>query len=141
MIKHSFSVEFGVWSVELKKTKDGNSDKQTALIKSKRFAIRIVNLYRYLCEEKKEYVMSRQILRCGTAVGANLAESTTAISRKDFLSKIYIAVKECSETQYWLELLRDTDYITEEMFVSIQNDCEELRKMLSSSTKTMKEEL
>ena len=67
--------------------------------------------------------------------------STTAISRKDFLSKIYIALKECSETQYWLELLRDTDYITEEMFVSIQNDCEELRKMLSSSTKTMKEEL
>ena len=110
-------------------------------MKSKRFAIRIVNLYRFLCEEKNEYVMSKQILRCGTSIGANLAESVTAISRKDFLSKIYIALKECSETLYWLELLRDTDFITEEMFSSMYTDCEELRKMLSSSTKTIKTDI
>ena len=116
-------------------------ERQTALLKSKRFAIRIVKLYQYLCEEKKEFVMSKQVLRCGTSIGANLAESTTAISRKDFLSKIYTALKECSETQYWLELLRDTDFITEEMFDSMQKDCEELRRMLSSSTKTIKEDL
>ncbi len=116
-------------------------ERQTALLKSKRFAIRIVKLYQYLCEEKKEFVMSKQVLRCGTSIGANLAESTTAISRKDFLSKIYTALKECSETQYWLELLRDTDFITEEMFDSMQKDCEEMRRMLSSSTKTIKEDL
>ena len=80
-------MEFGVWSVEFKRL-EGN-ERQTSLVKSKRFAIRIVNLYRFLCEEKKEYVMSKQILRCGTSIGANLAESVTAISRKDFLSKIY----------------------------------------------------
>ena len=113
-------------------------NEQTALMKSKRFAVRIVNLYRFLCEERKEYVLSKQVLRSGTSIGANLSESTAAISRKDFLSKIYIALKECSETLYWLELLRDTEYITEEMFHSMQSDCEELRKMLSSSTKTLK---
>ena len=139
MIKHFISVEFGVWSVEFKGTEQ--NERPTSLVKSKRFAIRIVNLYRFLCEEKKEYVMSKQILRCGTSIGANLAESVTAISRKDFLSKIYIALKECSETLYWLELLRDTDFITEEMFSSMHTDCEELRKMLSSSTKTIKTDI
>ena len=72
--------------------------------KSKRFAIRIVKLYGYLCEEKKEYVMSKQLLKCGTSIGANLAEAEYAITRNDFQSKIFIALKESAETLYWLEL-------------------------------------
>ena len=107
--------------------------------KSLAFAKRIAKCYRYLKDKKKESVMSKQLLRCGTSIGANLAESATAFSKKDFLAKIYIALKECSETQYWLELLYRTDYITEEMYCSMQQDCEELRKMLSSTTKTIKE--
>ena len=105
--------------------------------KSKMFAVRIVKLYRYLCEEKKEFVMSKQLLRSGTSIGANIAESECAISRKDFLSKVYIALKECAETLYWLELLFDTDYLTEREYLSLKNDCEEMRKMMSSTTKTM----
>ena len=109
----------------------------TVKAKSLRFAVRIVRLYQYLCEEKKEYVLSKQILRSGTSIGANLAEAETAISRKAFLSKIYIALKECSETLYWLELLKETDYLTEEQYRSMYAECEELRKMMSSSTKTI----
>ena len=112
-------------------------EKQTVRYKSKKFAIRVVKLYQYLCNEKKEYVLSKQLLRCGTSIGANLAESECAISRKDFLSKIYISLKECSETLYWLELLYDTDYLQENEFRSMYADCDELRKMLSSSTKTI----
>ena len=107
--------------------------------KSLQFAVRIVNLTKYLNQEKKEYTLSKQILKSGTSIGANLAESATAFSKRDFLAKIYIALKECSETQYWLELLYRTDYLTEEMYHSMQQDCEELRKMLSSTTKTIKE--
>lgn len=107
--------------------------------KSLQFAVRIVNLAKYLREEKKEYTLSKQILKSGTSIGANLAESATAFSRKDFLPKVYISLKECSETLYWLELLRLTDYITEETFQSMQADCEELRKMLFSTTKTIQE--
>ena len=79
--------------------------------KSKKFAVRIVKLDEYLTAEKKEYVLSKQVLRSGTSIGANLAESECAVSKKDFLSKIYIALKECSETMYWIELLYETDYI------------------------------
>ena len=107
--------------------------------KSLQFAVRIVNLTKYLNQEKKEYTLSKQILKSGTSIGANLAESATAFSKRTFLAKIYIALKECSETQYWLELLYRTDYLTEEMYHSMQQDCEELRKMLSSTTKTIKE--
>ena len=92
-------------------------------------------------QREKEYVLSKQLLRCGTSIGANLAESECAISRKDFLSKIYISLKECSETLYWLELLYDTDYLQENEYRSMYADCEELRKMLSSSTKTIVSEL
>ena len=105
--------------------------------KSKAFAVRIVRLYRYLCDEKKEYVLSKQLLRSGTSIGANLAEAECAISKRDFLSKVYIALKECMETKYWLELLHDTDYLTEQEYNSINLDCEELRKMLSSTRKTL----
>ena len=75
-------------------------EEKTVKYKSKRFAVRIVNLYKYLCDEKKEFVLSKQVLRSGTSIGANIAESECAISKKDFLSKIYIALKECSETIY-----------------------------------------
>lgn len=117
------------------------SRENSSRAKSKAFAVRIVKLYQYLCDEKKEFILSKQILRCGTSIGANLAEASTAISRKDFLSKVYIALKECSETLYWLELLRDTGYLSEEMYVSLYNDGDELRKMLSSTTKTIRAEL
>ena len=108
-----------------------------ALEKSKAFAIRIVNLYRYLSETKKEYVLSKQLLRSGTSIGANLAESTCAISRKDFAAKVYIALKECSETTYWLDLLFKTDYLTEGEYNSIADDCNELKKLLMATTKTL----
>ena len=107
--------------------------------KSKAFAIRIVRLYQYLKDEKKEAVLSKQLLRAGTSIGANLAEAECAISRNDFLAKIYIALKETVETQYWLELLSKTDYLTEPQFISMNQDAEELRKMLSATTKTMSE--
>ena len=113
---------------------------KTVRYKSKKFAVRVVRLYQFLCEEKREYILSKQVLRSGTSIGANIAESECAISRKDFLSKIYIALKECSETLYWLELLRDTDYLTAEQSASLMQDCTELRKMLSSTTKTMRAE-
>ena len=109
----------------------------TMKYKSKAFAVRVVKLYQYLCEEKKEYVLSKQILRSGTSIGANIAESECAISRKDFVSKIYIALKECVETIYWLELLYDTDFLSEKEFQLMKNDCEEMRKMMSSITKTV----
>lgn len=110
---------------------------KTARYKSKRFAVRIVRLYQYLSNEKKEFVLSKQLLRSGTSIGANLAEAECAISRKDFLSKVYIALKECSETLYWLELLEETDYLTEQEFQALNADCEELKKMLSATTKTI----
>ena len=112
-------------------------EKLTAKYKSKRFAIRIVKLYQYLCNEKKEYVLSKQLLRSGTSIGANLAESECAISKKDFLSKIYISLKECNETLYWLELLYETGYISAEEYRSVRTDCEELCRILSATTKTL----
>lgn len=103
---------------------------KTVAFKSKRFAVRIVNLYKYLCEKKNEYVLSKQLLRSGTSIGANIAESECAISKKDFLSKIYIALKECAETIYWLDLLFATEYLSESEHASILNDCEELRNAI-----------
>lgn len=114
---------------------------KTVKFKSKKFSVRVVNLYKYLCDEKKEFVLSKQILRSGTSIGANIAESECAISEKDFLSKIYIALKECVETIYWLDLLFDTDYLSKEQYDSVRADCEEIRKMLSSTTKTLNSKL
>ena len=111
------------------------------LDKSKNFAIRIVRLYQYLCTEKKEFVLSKQLLRSGTSIGANLAEAIYGISDKDFLSKIYISLKECAETNYWLELLFKTDYLTEQQYQSINEDCTELIKLLTSSEKNMSTKL
>ena len=114
---------------------------KTVKYKSKKFAVRIVRLYKYLCDEKKEYVLSKQLLRSGTSIGANIAESECAISEKDFLSKIYIALKESAETIYWLDLLFETDYLSEIEYKSMKDDCEELRKMMSYTTKTMNSKL
>jgi four helix bundle protein len=113
----------------------------TARSKSKKFAVKIVNLYKYLSQEKREFVLSKQLLRAGTSIGANLAEAECAISKKDFLAKVYIAFKECAETRYWLELLYETEFLAETEFNAITPDCVELQKMLASSTKTLREQL
>lgn len=107
--------------------------------KSKNFSLRIIGLYKYLCDEKKEFVLSKQLLRSGTSIGANIAEANCAISKKDFLAKMYIAFKECSETAYWLELLYGAEYLSKTEFESINLDCIELQKILSSITKTTKD--
>ena len=89
---------------------------------SKRFALRIIKLYTYLCEEKCEYVMSKQLYRCGTSIGANIAESQFAQSDADYVSKLKIALKEASESNYWLELLVESNYLTQVEFESLSND-------------------
>ena len=111
------------------------------LDKSKLFAIRIVNLYKYLCNDKKEYVLSKQILRSGTSIGANVKESIYAQSKLDFISKLSIALKEASETEYWLELLYQTEYVNSIQFESIHNDCVELLKLLTAIIKSSKRNL
>lgn len=97
---------------------------------SKKFAI--INLYKYLTKEKQEYLLSKQVLRCGTSIGANIRESINAQSRKDFVSKLSIALKEANETEYWLELLHETDFIEEPHFWSIYNDCGKLAATLTN---------
>jgi four helix bundle protein len=109
--------------------------------KSFEFAIRIVNLYKYLCEEKKEFVMSKQILKSGTSVGAMVREAEHSESKADFVHKLAIAQKEANETIYWLELLKATDYISSKEFESINADAVELIKMITSSIKTAKKSL
>ncbi|MDR1652040.1 MAG: four helix bundle protein [Prevotellaceae bacterium] len=105
--------------------------------KSKLFAIRIINFYKYLVS-KNEFVLSNQILRSGTAIGALISESEFAQSEKDFLNKLYVALKEANETNYWLELLYETQFIRKEEFESLSQDCKELLKLLISITKTLK---
>jgi len=99
--------------------------------KSFAFAIRIVNLYKYLCDEKKEFVLSKQILRCGTSIGANIEEAIGGQSDKDFLSKLSISYKEARETIYWLRLMLATGFITQEQSESILQDAEEISKILA----------
>ncbi len=108
--------------------------------KSFRFAVRIVNLFKFL-SEKKEFVLSKQILRSGTSIGANVCEALDAQSDKDFVAKMSIALKECSETMYWIRLLAETEYITPEQFDSIYKDANEIRKILISIVKTSKEKI
>jgi four helix bundle protein len=100
--------------------------------KSYQFAIRIVKLCQYLNKEKKEFVLSKQLLRSGTSVGANVEEAIGGISKKDFTAKMSIAYKEARETNYWIRLLKDTDYIDEKLFKSLDNDNQELLKILYS---------
>ena len=107
--------------------------------KSKAFALRIIKLNKYLCEEKKEYVLSNQILRSGTSIGANVTEAQCAQSRADFYSKMYIALKEAVETEYWLELLEAGEFIEHAHFENIYSDCKELIRLLTAITKTQKQ--
>ncbi len=106
--------------------------------KSYSFAIRIVRLSQFLLTEKKEFVLSKQILRSGTAVGALIREAEFAQSKADFINKMSIALKEANETDYWLLLLRDTDYLEEKLFENLEQNCKELIALLVASIKTAK---
>jgi four helix bundle protein len=110
-------------------------------VKSYAFAIRIINLYKFLIAEKKEFVLSKQVLKSGTAIGALVREAEHAQSKADFLNKMNIALKEANETEYWLMLLKDTGYIQETEFNSIIKDCEEVLKLLISIVKSTKASL
>ena len=107
--------------------------------KSYDFALRIIKLYKYLCDEKKEYILSKQVMRSGTAIGALVSEAEFAQSKADFINKLSIALKEANETDYWLNLLKDSSYLSTQMFDSIEPDIKELIKLLVSSVKTAKQ--
>ena len=123
------TVDNGKWTVM----------EQTVERKSFLFAVRIVKLSKHLNTAKKEYVLSKQLLRAGTSVGANIAEAEQAQSKADFISKMNIALKEAVETNYWLRLLQASDYLSDAEFSSIHSDCRELEKMLTSIIKTAKQ--
>ena len=106
--------------------------------KSTKFAIRIINLYKYLRDCKKETILSKQILRSGTSIGANIREAIYAESHLDFIHKYSISQKECSETEYWLYLLQQTEYISDEQYESINTDCLEILKLLTATIVKLK---
>lgn len=106
--------------------------------KSFEFAIRVVKLYQFLCDHKKEFVLSKQLLRSGTSVGAMVREAEHAETKKDFIHKMAIAQKEINETMYWLELLQQTQYLNNEQFESVNNDALEIIKLITSIIKTSK---
>lgn len=110
-----------------------NDKKNIIKEKSFLFGIRIVKLYQYLCEAKKEFILSKQVLRSGTAIGALIRESQNAESKADFIHKLSIAQKECDETIYWLELLKETNYLNEREFENISKKADELIKMIGSA--------
>ena len=103
--------------------------------KSKSFALRIVKLYKYLCKDKHEYVLSKQLLRSGTSIGANIRESKHGESQADFYHKLNISLKEAEETAYWLELIHESEYLSKAEFKSIYTDCEECIALLVSIIK------
>jgi four helix bundle protein len=109
--------------------------------KSYDFALRILKLHRHLIQESKEFVLAKQVLRSGTSVGANIEEANQAQSPQDFIHKLSIALKEASETNYWLRLLRDGDILDAKLANSILGDCEEIQRMLTASIKTSKANL
>ena len=108
------------------------ADNNLILDESKKFALRVIRLYQFLAEQKREYILSKQVLRSGTSVGANVREAVQAQSRPDFLHKMQIALKEASESEYWLEILYETEYITKSEFDDMKNKCTELLKLLIS---------
>lgn len=111
----------------------------TIVVKSKAFAVRIIRLYQFLQNEKKEYTLSKHLLRSGTSIGANIKEAIRGFSKKDFRFKLGIALKEASETEYWLELLYETEYISEKQFLSMNDDCIELIKILTAILNSSKD--
>jgi four helix bundle protein len=111
-------------------------EKSIVYQKSYQFAIRVVKAYQYLSSEKKEFVLSKQLLRCGTSIGANVAEANGAISESEFSAKISVAYKECLETKYWLSLLYDTNFIDTKTYESIYKDADEIGKILFAILKT-----
>lgn len=116
------------------KSKGGN----LVVEKSYDFSVRIAKLYRFLCEKKKENILSRQVLRSGTSIGANVEEAIGGVSRKDFLNKLSIAYKEARETNYWLRILRDVEYLNQNMFDSLIKDCDEVTRIIFSIIRTSK---
>lgn len=106
--------------------------------KSFAFAIRVIKLAKFLREEKKEFILSKQIIRCGTSIGANIEEASGAQSNNDFIAKLHISLKEAKETHYWVRLLRDTDYITTEQAKSLIDDIDDIITILVKSLKTIK---
>ena len=107
--------------------------------KSFQFSVRIVNLYKHLTKAKQEFILSKQLLRSGTSIGANIAEAQQAQSRADFVAKLNIALKEACETDYWLRLLNATDFLSDSEFTSILGDCQELEKLLTAIIKSCKQ--
>ena len=116
-------------------------NEKTAKYKSKRFAVRIVRLCKYLHDEKKEYIMSKQILRSGTSVGANIAEGVEGQSKKDFISKMSIALEEANETKYWLRLLIASDYIDSNVGENLKEELLEIIRILTAILKKSRENL
>ncbi|CAH8282180.1 four helix bundle protein [Mariniflexile fucanivorans] len=115
--------------------KDGNIIRT----KSYQFAVRVVNLYKFLVEDRKEFVLSKQLLRSGTSIGANVREAEHAESKADFIHKLSIALKEANETEYWIDLLKETSYLNNSEYISIQVDIKEILKLLTSIIKTSKQ--
>ena len=113
-----------------------NADENIVLQKSKSFALRCIKLYRYMVDNKREFVMSKQLLRSGTSIGANVKEALRGQSRADFALQMNIALKEASESEYWIELLSESDYLTKEQGADILGDCQELIRLLTSIVKT-----
>ena len=117
------------------KTKDDN----IVVAKSYAFALRCVKLYKYLCEEKNDFVIGKQLLRSGTSVGANVKEAIRGVSKADFTSKMGIALKEASESEFWIDILRDSEYISQQQADCMMTDCQEILKLLMSIIKTSKQ--
>ena len=115
-----------------------NSKKGILREKSYRFALRTVSLYKFLATEQREYVLSKQVLRSGTSIGANIAEARQGQSKADFIHKLSISLKETYETEYWIDLLRDSEYISPTQASSLLEDCYELQRLLTASIKTAK---
>ena len=113
-----------------------NADENIVLQKSNSFALRCIKLYRYIVDNKREFVMSKQLLRSGTSIGANVKEALRGQSRADFALQMNIALKEASESEYWIELLSESDYLTKEQGADILGDCQELIRLLTSMVKT-----
>src|SRR4030095_7815507 len=127
------SLEFRVMSIEKTKSESIIAGKAYA------FALEVVKIYKLLSNERKEYVLSKQLLRSGTSIGANINEAISGQSKRDFVHKLNIALKEARETNYWLNLLKDGEYISSKEFESLNNKCNEIIKMLSSIIITTKE--